>query len=605
MAVTERARGLDGLRAIAVSMVVVFHLNEAWLPGGFVGVDVFFVISGYLITDLLTVAYEETGRIRLVRFWGRRARRLLPALFAVLLVVCAAAVAIGDVSGLKGNLLAALTYTSNWYLIGTQSDYFAQLGPPGLLKHLWSAAVEEQFYLIWPLAMLLILRMPRERRKGVTAVLAVASALAMAIVSYHNVSRAYYGTDTHAFGLFIGATLAFCLPLRSLLVREWRRTPALLGAGGLVVLFATAVFFNGNDPLVYRGGLVLVALSSVAVIVAAVVPGPIARLLTFPPLRWIGTVSYGIYIWHWPVIALTTAVIGLRAERPVAAVIEATAAVLLAAASWWWLEEPIRRHGFAAVRDGFEALCLGFSRDGMRRTRVAAVFVLVALILTTGSAAYVLVRPAVPQARGSRLIQQILQGEKAARQPAPSRDVRGTPRVHRRQAARIAGSDITAIGDSVMLASAVALRSAFPGIAIDAVVGRQMDAAAAAVDELRQEGELHRVVVVGLGTNGPFSMARLRQVLRDIGPGHRVVLVNTWAPRSWTDGVNRMLARAARARPGVVLADWHDAIAPHKGLLWDDDVHPRPNGAHLYVGVIRHAVRSAEGSPSCDDTVGS
>jgi peptidoglycan/LPS O-acetylase OafA/YrhL len=351
--------GLDGLRALAVLAVITYHLGFGWAGGGLLGVGVFFTLSGYLITDLL-LAQAASGGMRLGEFWVRRARRLLPALFVVLVVVTLW-VALADrtqLHGLRGEVGAAALYVSNWWQIFQHVPYFARFGPPSPLNHLWSLAVEEQFYLLWPWLLLLGVRFVHDRRRpvavrprlaGVTLVLALASAVEMAIL-YHptfDPSRVYDGTDTRAFGLLCGAALAMVWPSRLLTRRVKGHARAILdvaGAVGLVTIFVLIWRTNQYSPFVYQGGMVLLSVATVLVLAAATHPASrVGVVLGWRPLRWIGVRSYGIYLWHAPVIVLTTPNPNRGVELPRAA-LQVAVSIALAAISWRFIEEPIR-HG--------------------------------------------------------------------------------------------------------------------------------------------------------------------------------------------------------------------------------------------------------------------
>jgi peptidoglycan/LPS O-acetylase OafA/YrhL len=350
---------LDGVRALAVCAVIAYHLGLGWAPGGLLGVGVFFTLSGYLITDLL-LGQAVGGRRRLVDFWARRARRLLPALY-VMLVVVSVWVAVGFHSRLgdvRGQVISALLYVNNWWQVSQHVSYFAQFGPPSPLNHLWSLAVEEQFYLVWPWLLLAGVWVVRERRRpikvrprlaGVTLALAAGSAIEMAVL-YHpslDPSRVYDGSDTRAFGLLFGAALAMVWPSRALTARVTAGARRIIDGLGVVGLAAIVVLVwrtNQYSPFLYHGGLVLLSLATVLVVAAGAHPASrLARVLGFGPLRWVGVRSYGIYLWHQPIIVLTTPA-SSHGVQPVRAIAQVAASVLIAALSWRWVEEPIR-HG--------------------------------------------------------------------------------------------------------------------------------------------------------------------------------------------------------------------------------------------------------------------
>src|SRR5829696_4940223 len=389
--------GLDGLRALAVVAVLLYHADVAWAPGGFLGVDVFFVISGYLITSLLLAEWAARGRVDLRAFWLGRARRLLPALFVVVGATLAFAVAFvpGEVAGLRKDALAAFGYVTNWYLIFEHESYFEAVGRPSLLRHLWSLAIEEQFYVLWPPLFALGMGVGAlfyRRRRLLSAVLAgaTASAALMAILYGPGVdpSRVYYGTDTRATGLLVGAALAFLWVPASgsrpvarrrqtsrrvqRLRRRWGWTaPVLLDVAGLAALgglVLSCLWLDEYRPFLYRGGYALVALATAAVIAALVHPG--TRLAASPlgwgPVRWVGVRSYGIYLWHWPVFMVSRPRLDVPLDGLALLALRLSATVVLAALSYRYVEEPIRG---GALGRAFKALR---EARGPRRWRLGA-----------------------------------------------------------------------------------------------------------------------------------------------------------------------------------------------------------------------------------------
>ncbi|MGN6793083.1 MAG: acyltransferase family protein [Streptosporangiaceae bacterium] len=353
--------GLDGLRAVAVLAVIAFHEQFAWAQGGLLGVGVFFTLSGFLITSILVSQWSAIGKIKLGNFWLHRARRLLPALFVMLAVVTAwVTLAYRErLADLRGAVAAAAGYFSNWYLIAKNQSYFARFAPPAPLDHLWSLAVEEQFYLLWPLMLICGLLLLRKWHAGTawlilpTGLAAAGSAVAMLLLYQPGIdpTRVYEGTDTRAFGLLIGAMLALAWPSDS---KRWAQsTPGksrlllrialdVLGAAGLATIGIMVWKVGQYSPFAYRGGLVLLSLATVAVVAAIAYPGSIVGVaLGWGPLRWIGVRSYGIYLWHFPVIVLTTPA-NTKPSLPAAA-LQIAASILLAALSWQLVEEPIRQ----------------------------------------------------------------------------------------------------------------------------------------------------------------------------------------------------------------------------------------------------------------------
>ena len=418
---TPRLPGLDGLRALAVIAVVAFHEQLSAFPGGFLGVDVFFVLSGYLITDLLVAHWNRHGHLGLRGFWARRARRLLPAL-AVLLVAVTAATAViepAQLVTLRSALLAAGTYSSNWWQALAHHSYFTRFGPPAPLQHLWSLAIEEQFYLIWPLLLVAILKTCRSGRLRACLawLFAALSAVAMLLVYVPGAdpSRVYYGTDTHASALFIGSALALSWPLRLLqaLGRDSARVPDALGLAGIAVLAWAVGHFAGTDRVLYPAGLLVAALAAGGVVLAAASPGLFSWALGRSVPRWIGIRSYGIYLWHWPVIALSTA--AFPAQRPGSWIWlpEAALSVALAAASWRWVEEPIIRQGFRGAIRARSRLVTGSLAGAHRRpARALPALAVVAAVVVTGAAGYGLLHAH----SSAGLAEQISEGIKVSQQ---------------------------------------------------------------------------------------------------------------------------------------------------------------------------------------------
>lgn len=612
----ERLPGLDGLRALAIALVLAYHLFPGLAPGGFIGVDIFLVVSGYLITALLVHEHRTAGRIRLGRFWARRARRLLPALAVVVAVVCLTAAAIGGdvLVGIGWQLLGVATFSANWVAIAQGSSYLDGTSPE-LFRHAWSLAVEEQFYLLWPLALLVLLVLPRRwLRVTLPVVLAVLSAVGLAMlagdpgVDPAAASAAYLSTLTHGFGLLLGAALALAIePLGapvSAAAAPRSRSGVLVDAAAVLAvagLTALALVLAIDTAAAYRGGIACAALLTGALIVGLRHPASrTARIADAALPRWLGERSYGLYLWHWPVLVLLAAALpAVDRGGPEAWLLGLGAlaiSLVLTALSYRYIEQPVRRHGWRVL--------LGrgvFPRP--RRIAVVAAAALAAVALVGGTALAVIRAP--ERSEAAALIaagQAALDGGLASAPAVPLR----LPLDERRPsgpgtAPLPSGDRIVAVGDSVMLASAPQLQARFPGIAIDAAVSRQMRQATEIVAALDAAGALREYVVLGLGTNGSIDPQTLHDVRRLLGPDRALVLVSVQAPRGWIPGVNAHLSAFADDYRNVVLADWRTVIAPRLDLLAGDQVHPGSAGGRLYAGAIEDALQELADLPELVD----
>lgn len=620
-----RFAGLDGLRAVAVLLVVLYHLFPGWfLHSGFVGVDVFFVISGFLITSLLLRERASTGRIALLAFWRRRARRLLPALALVVTVSATAAWMIGGdvLVGIGRQVLGAATFSYNWVAVADGASYFDG-AQPELLRNLWSLAVEEQFYVLWPLLLpvLLVVR-GRWMRSAIAIALAAASAgwAVTLLGAGASLTRAYYGTDTHAFGLLLGVALAVALAggataEPSAVQRPHGALVAIAGTAVAVALVGVAAWPGGTS--MYPGIPLAASVISVGAIALAVRPqSRFGRALDIPPLRWIGERSYGIYLWHWPVVVLIGTASGSFVDDaiPVGAGVAALLVTLVASAvSYRLIEQPVRRRGF---RGALRALGARLASSPARRFGAIATVAAGALVVGGTTAAVAAAPPVSSSEAAVQAGVEALAAASATPAPSPTIPVSGaispaavptpaptptpTPTAGRDgrplppAPVTVAGDRVSAVGDSVMLASAGGLLAALPGVQIDAAVSRSMWAGTGIVESLAAQGALRDYVVVGLGTNGPVDPGALQEVYDAVGPQRSLVLVTTFAPRDWIPGVNAELTSFAASHPRVVLADWSHAIEPQADLLAGDRIHPGPTGGAIYAATVADAIDGVE-----------
>jgi len=580
-----RIAGLDGLRTIAIAAVVIFHLNPAWLPGGFLGVDIFFVVSGFLITTLLVREQARTGTVDFAGFWGRRARRLLPALLLCLplSIVLARLVQTDLLVGIGREVLGALTFSYNWVQIAAGADYFASTTPQ-LFTNLWSLAVEEQFYLVWPLTTWLLLRhVPSVRaRIAVPLTLGVASALWMGVHFDPDLgaTRVYYGTDTHVVGLMLGAALAFWFagPGRATLAGpRWAaiRRPGTLAAGA--VLAGLMWWLDESRSFTFRGGLALATLATVVLVASAVSGGRFSQALDLPAMRWVGERSYGIYLWHWPVILIVNAdnpsvpgAPGFLWSRAWCVVVT----LALADLSYRFVESPIRRLGWRGAWSRLGTVTIGRGTSVQRGVAAAAA---AAVLATLG-----IVATAPAQTSTQRLIEA--QEKAATRTPSMA----ASPRIVLDAGFTMPkGSQIDAYGDSMMVGSVPALRYYFPGIRIDAKSNRRWSAGLAAI--MASGHDIRRGVILSFGTNAGVDETDLRAILNRLGPKRMVVLVNIHLNMARTARDNATLARVAGDYANVIVADWNGALARATGALQPDGIHPSMTGQHVYAATIRQA----------------
>ena len=584
--------GLDGLRAFAVIAVLLYHAELSWIRGGFLGVEVFFVIRGYLITTLLLTEWHQQGRINLLGFWLRRARRLLPALYLLLVVTLAFAVVFlpGEVARLRGDALAAFGYVTNWYLILGEQSYFETVGRPSLLLHLWSLAVEEQFYLLWPLVLTFalwgVVPMRRWRRRRLALCIALAgaagSALLMATLYQPDVdpSRVYYGTDTRVAGLLLGAALAFVwVPGQT---PRWakRTRPLLLDVAGLIALGTLVCFYLRLDqyqPFLFEGGFALVALATSVVILVAVHPHTHlgSHLLGWRPLSWIGLRSYSIYLWHWPVFMLTRPELDVPVTGLPLLALRLAATIVLADLSYRFVETPIRT---GALGRAWRALR---EAQGARRWRLGAYW---SGALGTGATFCVVLGLALahaqPPAPPSYLSVESIHTEGSATpesETAPAADApAGTPK-----------DPITVVGDSVMLGSAGELERALGNPAFATDVGLQPMGVIEILKKRRTAGQLGEAVVVHAGNNVPFTAEQFDEMMGLLEDVPKVVIVNLKVPRPWEQSNNDVLADGVRRYPEkAVLVDWHAASAGRPELFVEDGIHLQPEGQRVYADLI-------------------
>lgn len=595
--------GIDGLRGLAVISVVIYHLFGNVLPGGYLGVDVFFVLSGFLITSLLLREFVYSRTISLKNFWIRRVRRIAPAAISTL-VICAAIAGVigGDVNvNLGRQFWSSALFVNNWVQIAHSQSYFAQSELP-IFAHYWSLSVEEQFYIIWPLIVSLLLVVLRKtpRLVGKLALAgAVISAGAMAIIVNpgHDATRVYYGTDTHAFGLLIGAALASITISSSTEKRgdTWGYREGLLQHGRILSLLAipalaVQIFYffwlGDQDTFTYRGGLISSSLI-VAIIIASVVrnTGPVAAIFRNTVLRHLGFISFSLYLWHVPANLFVVTLFQdyeWGRKKWITGLIAIVISLVAAELSFRFIETPIRRYGFIeSTRKLSYAI---FGERSTSRERFGGAMVPAAMILCCVFAGLAIHNTSHGTALESELerLQAENRSERGAVKPAPKVVTHDMPKD---------GSNINAIGDSVMLASQAELQKRFPGIDINAEVSRHYQAAPAIIADLKAQDALRQFVFLGFGTNGQAFPGQLDEIIKSIGPKHTIVIAMPYGDRWYMQDAQQQVVDAAKKYPNVYAADWCAYADDHVSELASDEIHPRGNATVGYTNAFVAALK--------------
>jgi peptidoglycan/LPS O-acetylase OafA/YrhL len=589
---------LDGLRAVAVALVMAYHLGYSGAAGGYIGVEVFFVLSGWLVCALLVNEHQRTGIIGITSFWLRRARRLLPALVTVIVgtLAVASVTAPGQLATLRSHGFAALAYHLNWRLVVDDQSYFQAAEGPSALEHLWSLSIEEQFYLVFPL--LCAFGLARWSRKlAVAAVVAAAvGATVLRFALYTpgvDPSRIYFGTDTRAAGLLMGVALGLFWTPNRLRPHDSRGFTAALDAmacvgAGLVAWYAFVL--DATQPAAFLGGFTAVQMGTLVLIAVAVYPAPTrtARLLSLYPVRWVGQRSYGIYLIHWPVIVFISSAPGEQPESPLSVAAQVALVIGLATLMNRLIEHPIRARGLVdACRDAWREVSRWTSARVWGRPLVAGV-VIFATVLTVGVSVSVTrdVVTASPPAT-SQPESVVITASTTAPTTTVADPASAAPAPAPAPAAPAAFVPTTAIGDSVLVGAAPALSNRMgPSLAVDAVIGRQMDEAGELIAAIAAEGRLGEVVLLHLGNNGPFTAEQIDEVFAVIGPDRTVLLVTVLVPRRWEGEVNDQLVAAAGRHPNAMLVDWRSLVTSEPGLTRDDGFHLTANGAERYADLV-------------------
>ncbi|HDG8504691.1 TPA: acetyltransferase [Staphylococcus aureus] len=574
--------GLDGLRAIAVLGIIIYHLNKQWLTGGFLGVDTFFVISGYLITSLLLKEYDDTGIIKLKSFWIRRLKRLLPAVIVLLMVVGTATLLLksDNIIRVKHDIIAAIFYVSNWWYIAKDVNYFEQFSFMPL-KHLWSLAIEEQFYIFFPVILVTLLLTIKKRYKigfifwGVSI---ISLGLMMFIYSINgDHSRVYFGTDTRLQTLLLGVILAFLWPpfkLKNDPPKVVKYVIDSIGSLSFIVLILLFFIINDETNWIYDGGFYLISILTLFIIASVVHPSTwIAKIFSNPVLVFIGKRSYSLYLWHFAVISFVHSYY-VDGQIPVYVYfIDISLTIIFAELSYRFIETPFRKEGIKALN---------------WRPSYIPQFIRMAIVVTL-LIPFMLILVGAFNKYGKDII-----GEKANSfdttiednylmriAPIDNIHIDGLVSEKKKESSDVYNNiKPLLIGDSVMVDIGESFKSSVPKSRIDGKGGRQLYQTLPLVKaNYSQYKKSSDQVVLELGTNGDFTVKQLDDLLNQFGKA-KIYLVNTRVPRIYEANVNRLLADAAKRKSNVTLIDWNKRSQGHSEYF-------APDGVHLeYKGVL-------------------
>jgi peptidoglycan/LPS O-acetylase OafA/YrhL len=571
---TRHISSIDGLRAIAVTAVVLYHLGISWIPGGFLGVDLFFVISGYVITRLILDSINQSSALDLRAFYAARIRRIFPGF--IFMVICTI-IFIGvwapeAIKRFLSDLPYALTGTINWLLVARNQDYFETIGRPPLLQHTWSLAVELQFYLIWPIILLTVLKyFGKKNIARIALIIAMISGTALFFVSLQldqanakQISHIYFGTDTHSLGLFLGAALAVSWIPQNLSANIEKRAQDVIdaiGVVGLLGLISVFLFIDQSNASLYRIAFPLAGIFGCLVIISLVHPASrFAPLISTAPFRWIGQRSYGIYIWHWVIFQVTRPSVDLSGQTWALYLARVLLVLALADISLRWVEIPFRQ---GVVQNWFRGMKYRSSKVRLRQQLSVIFSIVIALAITTSISVQAITKS--DQVANELLAQ--------SNEPIkPTEDLAST-------------TGLWVTGDSVILGIRSKLEAKQHISLVNARVGRQAPELLA-VMRVDQTSVPESPVVFNLGNNNALSEPTVVEIFEILKNQPQIIVVNTAVPRSWKDANNAIISSVAARYPNVIVIDWNKISTGRPELFAPDGVHLSPAGSDVYVDLV-------------------
>lgn len=593
--------GVDGLRAIAVIGVIIYHLMPSVIQGGFLGVPIFLLISGYFVTCQLVVEYDQTNRINFFHFYHKRFKKLYPTLIAMLVATTAYITLFQKtlLTNIRSTIWTNLLWVYNWWEIGHGQSYFDRFAGESPFTHLWTLGVEVQFYVLWPMILVILMMMFYQRRhlaRWVVLLLAVLSAIEMAVLyNPTSLNRVYYGTDTRAFSLMLGAFLGLIWPighLRPNIDRAWSSALDFLGILTLLVTIFGFFTLSGQDAATYRGAMFGYSFLGMILLATVVHPGAhINRILTNRLFTWLGKRSYGIYVYQFPVMIFYEKVVQVGNHPLIHGIIQIVIIMGISELSYRYFEQPLANYDWRNLGRSIRAL---FDRQQLRRWLVVG-----PAIILLGIAIYGLCIPA-PKAQPTAVQKRITQNAKTTAKRNQAIAAGKTPQVNvdsnsvkqkygltAAQVKQLQKLKITAVGDSVMVDASQSIQQLMPLAYVDGQVGRQGNDTPTVLKTLASQGRLADIVVLNLGTNGPISDHAMNEMLSIIGSKRQVYWVTAHVPtRSWQDSVNDQIKKVAKNHKNVHLVDWYQLSKDHGDWFASDQVHMQQNGNVQFTRLI-------------------
>ena len=598
---------IDSLRALAVLAVIIYHVDVNYLPGGFLGVDLFFVLSGYLISSLIIKEYRKTGSLNLYNFYIRRARRLLPAVYFMITVGLVVMVLFNEVLLRKSHLDAIFgyIYSSNWWYIFHKLDYFDSFGAQSPFKHLWSLAIEEQFYMIFPLLFLLVNRKKKSKdgtyKLNKNFLYVVLGLILVSLIAHillfdiNNISRIYFGTDTRAFSLLVGVVGAILYPMERLHTKVTPQQNVIYSVISLVAiasLITVMIYTSEYNTWLYRGGFLLVAILGLIVIISSGKQHTLmSRLLSFKPVVFIGKISYSLYLWHFPVLVLTTPVSEIGNPNIIFVILRIILTFVLATTSYLFVETPIRKLGF---KNYINVIFKKLKKRPRRSRKVYAGIVgLVSILFLMGifgKSVPFISTAFVKEMEANKETQFVNNGNNKDNSQEKSSDSNKDNKDNKDNKEDKNNSDkkyssVLVMGDSLTVDIGEKFQELYPGAVIDGKIGRQLYLAVEEAKNYSKYNNENSAIIFQLGTNGPFTESQIEELVKQFDKAD-IYFVNIKVPRAWEKTVNTALKEAQEKHSNVKLIDWYSVANSTKDLFEPDRVHLNQAGISEMVTLI-------------------